>query len=100
MLATLRRTEPKALYGVPPVEMGVVPPVEPGADLAAAWREVGEGLVEAIDDPACADVQLPTPVGPLAFSALRQPWAFGPKITPPPGADLQTDFLCFVGRLP
>jgi uncharacterized protein (TIGR03086 family) len=32
--------------------------------------------------------------------ALRQPWAFGPKITPPPGADLQTQFLCFVGRRP
>lgn len=32
--------------------------------------------------------------------ALRQPWAFGPKVPPPPGADLQTDFLCFVGRRP
>ncbi|WP_163572416.1 TIGR03086 family metal-binding protein [Fodinicola feengrottensis] len=31
---------------------------------------------------------------------LRQPWAFGPKVTPPPDADLQTEFLCFVGRHP
>lgn len=144
ILATLRRAEPKALYGVPAVEMGVVPPVEARADLAAAWREIGAGLVEAIDDPACAEVELPTPVGPLPFAevvgalpedvlihswdlaratggderldeeavahvfekfkpldeALRQPWAFGPKVTPPPGADVQTEFLCFVGRHP
>jgi uncharacterized protein (TIGR03086 family) len=32
--------------------------------------------------------------------ALRQPWAFGPKVTPPAGADAQTEFLCFVGRQP
>lgn len=32
--------------------------------------------------------------------ALRQPWAFGPKVPTPPGADLQTMFLCFVGRQP
>jgi uncharacterized protein (TIGR03086 family) len=32
--------------------------------------------------------------------ALRQPWAFGPKVPPPPGADPQTEFLCFVGRRP
>jgi uncharacterized protein (TIGR03086 family) len=32
--------------------------------------------------------------------ALRQPWAFGPKTPPPPGADLQTEFLCFAGRTP
>lgn len=31
---------------------------------------------------------------------LRQPWAFGPKTPVPPGADLQTEFLCFVGRRP
>jgi hypothetical protein len=30
----------------------------------------------------------------------RQPWGFGPKITPPEGADIQTQFLRFVGRLP
>ncbi|MFB4320303.1 TIGR03086 family metal-binding protein [Actinomadura sp. 21ATH] len=30
--------------------------------------------------------------------ALRQPWAFGPKLPVPAGADLQTEFLCFVGR--
>ncbi len=144
VLATVRGTESKSLYGVPVTEMGVVPEPEPYADLAAAWREIGAGLVEAIDDPACADAQLPTPVGFMPFGemlgalpedvlihswdlaratggdewldqeavahvfekfkpmdeALRQPWAFGPKVQPPAGADLQTEFLCFVGRRP
>jgi uncharacterized protein (TIGR03086 family) len=144
ILATLRRTEPKRLYGVAVAEMGSQPAVDDQADLAAAWGEIGAGLVEAVDDPACAKVQLPTPVGPMPFvevvdalpedvlihtwdlaratggdeqldaeavvhvfekfrpldEALRQPWAFGPRITPPPGADVQTEFLCFVGRQP
>jgi uncharacterized protein (TIGR03086 family) len=144
ILAAVRRTEAKPLYGVPVADMGVVPVPEPGADLAEAWREVGAGLVTAIDDPECAAVELPTPAGPMPFGAsvdampedvlihtwdlaratggderldeeavahiyekfkpmdevLRQPWAFGPKVTPPPGADLQTEFLCFVGRRP
>jgi uncharacterized protein (TIGR03086 family) len=144
VLATVRGTGPKSLYGVPVAEMGVIPSAAADADLAAAWREIGAGLVEAIDAPACADAQLPTPVGFLRFAdvvgalpedvlihswdlargtggderldqeavaqvfekfkpideALRQPWAFGPKVTPPPGADLQTEFLCFVGRRP
>ncbi|MDX6249075.1 MAG: hypothetical protein QOF10_2435 [Kribbellaceae bacterium] len=144
ILCTVRSTEPITLYGVAPAEMGVIPSVEVAADLAAAWREIGDGLVEAIDDPACADIQLPTPVGPMPFGelvdalpedvlihswdlaratggderldqeavahvfekfkpldeALRQPWAFGPKVRPQPGADTQTRFLCFVGRHP
>ena len=29
---------------------------------------------------------------------LHGPGTFGPKIEPPPGADAQTAFLCFVGR--
>ncbi|MDQ3107721.1 MAG: TIGR03086 family metal-binding protein [Actinomycetota bacterium] len=29
---------------------------------------------------------------------LRRPGAFGDKIEPPAGADLQTEFLCFLGR--
>jgi uncharacterized protein (TIGR03086 family) len=29
---------------------------------------------------------------------IRQPGVFGPKVEPPAGADLQTQFLCFVGR--
>jgi len=142
ILATLRQTEPKPLYGVAPAGMGVIPSVAAEADLAAAWREIGAGLVEAIDDPACAEVHLPTPVGPMPFAqvagalpedvlihtwdlaratggderldqeavahvfekfkpmdeALRQSWAFGPKVPPPLDADLQTEFLCFVGR--
>lgn len=31
---------------------------------------------------------------------LRRPGAFGPKVEPPAGADLQTEFLCFLGREP
>jgi uncharacterized protein (TIGR03086 family) len=40
-----------------------------------------------------------------AYSALkpmdamiRQPYVFGPKLEPPPSADLQTEFLYFLGR--
>jgi uncharacterized protein (TIGR03086 family) len=29
---------------------------------------------------------------------IRQPGVFGPKIDAPEGADLQTEFLCFLGR--
>ncbi len=29
---------------------------------------------------------------------IRQPNVFGPKVEPPSGADLQTEFLCFLGR--
>ncbi len=29
---------------------------------------------------------------------IRQPTVFGPKLEPPPGADLQTEFLYFLGR--
>ncbi len=29
---------------------------------------------------------------------IRQPNVFGPKLQPPPGADLQTEFLYFLGR--
>lgn len=29
---------------------------------------------------------------------IRVPGFFGPKVEPPPGADLQTQFLCFLGR--
>lgn len=29
---------------------------------------------------------------------IRQPRVFGPKLEPPPGADLQTEFLYFLGR--
>ncbi len=31
---------------------------------------------------------------------IRRPGVFGPKIEPPAGADLQTEFLCFLGRRP
>jgi hypothetical protein len=29
---------------------------------------------------------------------IRQPNVFGPKLPPPPDADLQTEFLYFLGR--
>jgi uncharacterized protein (TIGR03086 family) len=29
---------------------------------------------------------------------IRQPGRFGPRLDPPPDADLQTEFLCFLGR--
>ena len=29
---------------------------------------------------------------------IRQPRVFGPKLEPPAGADLQTEFLYFLGR--
>lgn len=29
---------------------------------------------------------------------IRQPYVFGPKLDPPPGANLQTEFLYFLGR--
>jgi len=29
---------------------------------------------------------------------VRQPKVFGPKLSPPPGSDLQTEFLYFLGR--
>jgi len=31
---------------------------------------------------------------------LRRPGVFADKIVPPEGADLQTEFLCFLGRRP
>ena len=31
---------------------------------------------------------------------MRSPQGFGPKLEPPPGADLQTRLLCFTGREP
>lgn len=143
MLATVRQTEPESLYGVQVAPMGELPETEPGADLPAAFRSIAAGLVAAIDDPTCRQVELPTFAGPQPFAELvdtlpedvlihtwdvaratggderldpelveyvferfkpldemlRQPWAFGPKITPPEGADVQTQFLCFVGRL-
>ena len=30
--------------------------------------------------------------------AIRQPYVFGPKLEPPAGADIQTEFLYFLGR--
>ncbi|TCO60881.1 TIGR03086 family metal-binding protein [Actinocrispum wychmicini] len=143
-LATVRGVEPRPLHGVGVAEMGQLPEADADADLAAAWREIGEGLTAAIADPACAEVPIPSPMGPVPFGTmadampedvlihtwdlaratggdekldedvvhhvyehfkpmdevLRQPWAFGPKVTPPADADLQTEFLCFVGRNP
>lgn len=144
IVATVRGVAPEPSHGIPVVGMGELPSFGLAAAPALAWVDVSDGLVAAIDDPACHRAQLPTPVGPLPFGdsiealpedvlihtwdlaratggderldpevvahvyehlkpmddALRQPWAFGPKIPSPPGADLQTEFLCFVGRCP
>jgi uncharacterized protein (TIGR03086 family) len=144
ILATVRGAEPQALYGVPVVPMGELPAAAPDAELATAFERISTELVEAIDDPVCQRVPLPTPAGPVPFAdcvealpedvlihtwdlaratggderldpdlvahvhahlepmdeMLRQPWAFGPKVPPPAGADAQTRFLCFVGRDP
>ena len=52
-----------------------------------------------------ADEQLDQDCVRRAYEALkpmdamiRQPSVFGPKLEPPAGADLQTEFLCFLGR--
>jgi uncharacterized protein (TIGR03086 family) len=54
---------------------------------------------------AGADERLDEDAVAAAYEALkpmdamiRQPGVFGPKIDPPAGADLQTEFLCFLGR--
>ena len=50
---------------------------------------------EALDPPGVAfafNMLLP------ADEAIRGPGSFGPKIEPPPDADEQTRFLCFLGR--
>lgn len=142
MLAAVTKSEPAPVHGVGVAEIGQLPDVDADADLAAAWRIIAAGLTAAIDDPGCAAIPLPMPMGEQPFAAIvellpedalihtwdlaratglderldqevvahvfellepldelfRQPWAFGPKVQPPPGADLQTEFLCFVGR--
>ncbi|MEY4231005.1 MAG: hypothetical protein RLZZ362_1854 [Actinomycetota bacterium] len=51
------------------------------------------------------DETLPADIVAAAYSGLkpmdamiRQPGVFGPKTEAPEGADLQTEFLCFLGR--
>ena len=52
---------------------------------------------EALDPVLCKRVyESLRPFG----EALRQPRVFGPAITPPAGADIQTKLLCFTGRRP
>jgi uncharacterized protein (TIGR03086 family) len=143
-LAQVYGGEPAPLHGVGVAGMGSLPEVATGADLAAAWKHIGDGLAASIDDPACLAVDIPTFQGPAPYrdivailpedvlihtwdlaratggdeelapavvdfvyrhlqpldEALRQPWAFGPKLMAPAGANLQTQFLCFVGRQP
>jgi uncharacterized protein (TIGR03086 family) len=54
-----------------------------------------------------ADEKLPADVVAGTYEALkpidallRGPGVMGPKVEPPAGADLQTEFLCFTGRTP
>jgi uncharacterized protein (TIGR03086 family) len=51
------------------------------------------------------DESLPTDAVEGAYSGLkpldeliRRPGVFGPKVEPPAGADVQTEFLAFLGR--
>lgn len=53
------------------------------------------GADERLDDELvreCYDALLPMD------AMIRRPRVFGPKLQPPPDADLQTEFLYFLGR--
>lgn len=53
------------------------------------------GQLEALDADAVARaLEFLEPLDEV----LRVPGGFGPKLTPPPGADVQAQFLCFGGR--
>jgi uncharacterized protein (TIGR03086 family) len=55
------------------------------------------GQDESLDGAAVAKAfEFLTPID----DAIRRPGGFAPKITPAPGADLQTQFLSFCGRAP
>lgn len=50
---------------------------------------------EQLDADACA--QAYSGLKPMD-AMIRQPGVFGPKVEAPEGADVQTEFLCFLGR--
>ena len=53
------------------------------------------GADEGLDQPSVARAY--EALKPMD-AMIRQPYVFGPKLAPPPGADLQTEFLYFLGR--
>lgn len=53
------------------------------------------GADDRLDEPS---VQRAYDVLKPMDAMLRRPHVFGPKVEPPAGADLQTEFLCFLGR--
>jgi uncharacterized protein (TIGR03086 family) len=53
------------------------------------------GAEERLDEPSVRHAY--EAVKPMD-AMIRQPKVFGPKLEPPPGADLQTEFLYFLGR--
>jgi uncharacterized protein (TIGR03086 family) len=53
------------------------------------------GADERLDEEAVRDAY--ETLKPMD-AMIRQPKVFGPKLEPPPGADLQTEFLYFLGR--
>ncbi|ADD43204.1 maleylpyruvate isomerase N-terminal domain-containing protein [Stackebrandtia nassauensis] len=107
MLSTVRGVDPEPVHGVGIAEMGTIPELAADADLAAAWDQVGSGHTWDLARATGGDERLDPDVVRQVHEALkpleeffRQPWAFGPKVDAPPGADAQTEFLCFVGRKP
>jgi hypothetical protein len=53
--------------GVAVADMGQLPTTASGADLTAAWSQIGDELAATIGDPSCLDVKIPTPMGPTPY---------------------------------
>ena len=69
-----------------------------GADLIVhAWDLARTARVDDRLDPALCKATLAT-WKTLPESMLRSPNVFGPALKPPPGADVQTKMLAFLGR--
>src|SRR5216683_8342176 len=61
-LSTVRQRDPQPIHGVAVANMGQLPTTASGADLTAAWSQIGDELAATIDDPSCLDVKIPTPM--------------------------------------
>ncbi len=66
-LSTVRQRDPQPIHGVAVANMGQLPTTASGADLTAAWSQIGDELAATIDDPSCLDVKIPTPMGPTPY---------------------------------
>ncbi|MGV9308095.1 TIGR03086 family metal-binding protein [Nonomuraea sp. NPDC003727] len=66
IVAAVRGVPPRPSHGVRISGMGEAPPVEPHADLAAAYAEARAGLRAVLTDPELAATPLPfSPIGPV-----------------------------------